>query len=236
MQICSLASKTWKLPLRRQNNRYQQCQQVSSNHHSWLVLSSLDQEPQIITTTTGNNIHKRKNVRRARKWQGRQIAPYFQGNTILPILDLVAAVEPKTLSLIVTKLRTRRLAGLKKESFRELLRTAGILYQYFCWQSYTTWDVLLPSEDLARNTIITKYFWLQPKYSRKWTIRVTMCNIPIQLNGDILAAYLSKYGGNAIKKHLMGRHTVTISLPSFWIGWASRSFPTSFPMSNNKWW
>ena len=25
-------------------------------------------------------------------------------------------------------------------------------------------------------------------------IRVTVCNVPIQLNGDVLAAYLSKYG------------------------------------------
>ena len=41
-------------------------------------------------------------------------APYFQCNTILPIPDLMAAVESKTLSLIVTDLRTRRLADLKK--------------------------------------------------------------------------------------------------------------------------
>ena len=59
-------------------------------------------------------------------------APYFQGNTILLIPELVAAVEPKTLFLIVTDLRTRRLAGLKKESFGELLKTAGIPCRYFC--------------------------------------------------------------------------------------------------------
>ena len=41
-------------------------------------------------------------------------APYFQGNTILRILDLVAAMEPMTLFLIVADLRTRSLAGLKK--------------------------------------------------------------------------------------------------------------------------
>ena len=32
------------------------------------------------------------------------------------------------------------------------------------------------------------------KYRGKRMIRVTMCNIQIQLNGDILTAYLSKYG------------------------------------------
>ena len=122
-------------------------------------------------------------------------APYFQGNTILPITDLVAVVEPKTLSLIVTDLRTRRLAGLKKESFREQLRTAGIPCLYFCRQSYASWDVLLPSEKLASklagNNITTKYFWLQTEYRGKQMIRVTVCNTPIQLNGDVLTAYLT---------------------------------------------
>ena len=136
-------------------------------------------------------------VEHERDWVGKY-APYFQGNTILPIPDLVAAVEPKTLSLIVTDLRTRRLAGLKKESSWELLKTAGIPCRYFCRRSYATWDVLQPSEDLASklagNNITTKYFRLQPEYRRKQAIRVTVYNVPIQLNGDVLAAYLSKYG------------------------------------------
>ena len=42
--------------------------------------------------------------------------------------------------------------------------------------------------------ITTKYFRLQLEYWGKWTVRVTMCNIPIQLNGGVLAAYLCKYG------------------------------------------
>ena len=41
-------------------------------------------------------------------------APYFKDSTILPILELVVEVKPKTLSYIVMDLRTRRLAGLKK--------------------------------------------------------------------------------------------------------------------------
>ena len=52
----------------------------------------------------------------------RKYAKYFKENEILPIPELVEAVEPKTLSFVVTDLRTRRLAGLKKESFEELLK------------------------------------------------------------------------------------------------------------------
>ena len=61
---------------------------------------------------------KGKNAEEHKRDRVGKYAPYFQDNTILPIPNLVAAVEPKTLSLIVTDLRTRRLTGLKKESFR----------------------------------------------------------------------------------------------------------------------
>ena len=87
---------------------------------------------------------------------------YFKENEILPIPDLVEAVEPKTLSFVVTDLKTRRLAGLKKEIFEEALKTAGIPGKNICSRSFATWDVLLPSEDLvkklATNKISTKFF------------------------------------------------------------------------------
>ena len=42
-------------------------------------------------------------------------AKYFRENEILPIPELVQAVEPKTLSFVVTDIKTRRLASLNKE-------------------------------------------------------------------------------------------------------------------------
>ena len=69
-------------------------------------------------------------------------APYFKDNETLPIPELTEAVEPKTLSFVVTDLKTRRLDGIK--------------------------DVLLPSEDLAKKlavgNISTKHYKLQPEY------------------------------------------------------------------------
>ena len=49
-------------------------------------------------------------------------ANYFKEGEILPIPELVEAVEPKTLSFVVTDLKTKRLAGLKKETFEDLLK------------------------------------------------------------------------------------------------------------------
>ena len=135
---------------------------------------------------------------------------YFKENEILPIPELVEAVEPKTLSFIVTDLRTRRLAGLKKEAFEELLKTAGIPGKYFYRRSFATWDVLLPTEEiakkLARSNITTKYFRLQPEYRGQRRIKVTVCNVSMELNGDVIAAYLSSYGGGEDYTQITSAH------------------------------
>ena len=59
-------------------------------------------------------------------------AQYSKENEILLIPEFVLAVEPKTLSFVVTDPRTRRLVRLEKESFEELLKTADIPGGYFC--------------------------------------------------------------------------------------------------------
>ena len=90
-------------------------------------------------------------------------------------------VQPKILSFIITDLKTRRLAGIKKETFEELLKTSGIPARYFCRRSFATWDVLLPTEDLAKklagSNISPKYYRLQPEYKghRKNTSHHVQC-------------------------------------------------------------
>ena len=121
-------------------------------------------------------------------------AQYFKGNRILPIPKLVEAVQPKTLSLIVSDIKTRRLAGLKKDKFEEILKAAGIPARYFCRRSFATWDILLSSQELAtklasNNCINTKQYRLQSEYMGRRRIKVTVCNVPIQLSGDVLAEF-----------------------------------------------
>ena len=144
-------------------------------------------------------------------WKGQQRGPadyerdrvekyakYFKGNEILSIPELVEKLTPRILSLVVSDLKTKRLVGLKKETFEELLRKAGIPCQYFCRKSFATWDVLLPTEDqaakLAANNITTKYFRLQPEYRGTRRLCVTICNVPASITGEVLATYLSSYG------------------------------------------
>ena len=144
-------------------------------------------------------------------WKGQQKGPadyerdrvekyakYFKGNEILPIPELVEKLTPRILSLVVSDLKTKKLVGLKRETFEELLKKAGIPCQYFCRKSFATSDVLLPTEDqaakLAANNVTIKYFRLQPEYRGTRRVRVTICNVPAHITGEVLAAYLSSYG------------------------------------------
>ena len=107
-------------------------------------------------------------------------------------------MPPRIFSLVISDLKTKRLVGLNKETFEELLRKAGIPCQYFCHKSFATWDVRLPSEEQAARAatgdIVTKHFRLQPGYKGTRRLRVTVWNVPAYITGVVLAAYLSAYG------------------------------------------
>ena len=103
-----------------------------------------------------------KNKKLPQDYKKDRVEKYAQ-NRILPIPELVEAVQPKTLSLIVSDIKTRRLAGLKKDKFEEILKAAGIPARYFCRRSFPTWDILLPSQELttklaSNNSINTKQY------------------------------------------------------------------------------
>ena len=82
-------------------------------------------------------------------------AQYFKDNEILPIPEIIEKLEPRILSLVVSDLKTRRLVGLKKEAFEDLLRKAGVPCQYFCRRSFATWDVLQPTKEQTRKAATT---------------------------------------------------------------------------------
>ena len=125
-------------------------------------------------------------------------AEFFVGNEILPIPEIVQKIEPRIVSLVVTDLKTRRLVGLKRESFEDILHTSGVPCQYFCRKSFATWDILMPTKEqaakIAANNISTKFFRLQPEYMVTRRIRVTVCNVPAIITGEMLASFLSSYG------------------------------------------
>ena len=127
-----------------------------------------------------------------------KFAEYFKGNEILPIPEILEKLEPRIVSLVVTDIKTRRLVGLKKEGFEDLIRKADVPCQYFCRRSFATWDALLPSSKqaamVASSNIMTKFSRRQPEYLGTRRIRVTVCNVLALVTGEVLATFLSAYG------------------------------------------
>ena len=123
----------------------------------------------------------------------------FKDGEVLPIPELVGAVEPGTLSFVVTDIGTGRLAGIGREAFEDLLGAAGVPGRYFCRGGFATWDVLLPSEEVAKGLagggVAARFFRLQPEYRGGGGVRVAVCSVSVQLSGDVLAAYLGVCGG-----------------------------------------
>ena len=123
---------------------------------------------------------------------------YFQGSGILSIPELAHEVQPKIVSFVVADLKTRRLAGIGRDTFEDLLGAASVPVRYCCGRGFATWDVLLPSEDLAArlagDSIASGYFRLQPEYMGGRRVEITVCNVPIRLDEEVLAAFLSING------------------------------------------
>ncbi len=47
---------------------------------------------------------------------------------------------------------------------------------------------------MAANNITTKFFRLQPEYLGTRRVRVTVCNVPAYITGEVLASFLSAFG------------------------------------------
>ena len=106
---------------------------------------------------------------------------------------MVAETEPKTLSYIITDLRHKRLAGIMKDTFEDLLKSLGIPCRDICRRSFATLDVPL-AKKLAGSNVPTKNFRFQPEYKGTWWIQVTVCCVLVQLNGDVIAVYMNTNG------------------------------------------
>ena len=102
------------------------------------------------------------------------------------------ALDPCTISLIVIDIKMKRFVGLKKDTFEELMHTESMQEWYFCRQSFATWDVLLPTKELAaklaESWINTKFFQLQPEYMGTRRIHVMICNVSANLPGEVVVS------------------------------------------------
>ena len=151
---------------------------ASKNETSFLTSSIPPGQKQLASPATQVSwAINEKSLQDYKRDRVKKYAQYFQRNEILPIPELVAEVEPKTLSFIITDLRTRRLVRVQKNpQVSHASNFAGTVLPL---------GMSCCPVKLAGSNISTKHFQLQSEYRGKRQIQVTMCNVPLQLNGDI---------------------------------------------------
>ena len=74
-------------------------------------------------------------------------APFIQGDTILPIPDYVEALESRIIFFIISTINAKKLAGICREIFEEMMRISGISCRYFRRRGYH----IYPTPPLGQN-------------------------------------------------------------------------------------
>ena len=132
-------------------------------------------------------------------------------------------VWTKVYLLLHRRLNDQDIGRNKKETF-EILKFAGIACQYFCRRSYATWDILPLPEMLTWINVSTKQFQFKPEFKGTRRIKLTVCIVPLKLNGEAFADYMSASAASKRWKPCAsqtGWHTETSSWTSTLIGRAS---------------
>ena len=116
---------------------------------------------------------------------------------------------------------------------------------YYCRRSYASWDVLPPAEGDAKRyaakNIVTKFYRQQPEYMDSRKIKVTVCNVPVDLPENVLVSFLSTYGrveevSNGAFEIARGRKTATTPSSFVWKGRGSKKSPILLYMKVGRWW
>lgn len=84
---------------------------------------------------------------------------YIKGNKLLTILKTLNAIT-RTISLLMTDVKTCRLVGVSRDDIEEALKCLKIIPKMLSIYSNAMWDILLATEEktkqLTRNILMTK--------------------------------------------------------------------------------
>ena len=123
---------------------------------------------------------------------------FINGNELLAVPDVLEDMEPRTLSFVTFEAGSKKLVGITKENFEEALIAHKVPARYYYRRSFATWDVLLPSKEVAeklcRTDLRTARLRLQPEYMGRRVLKIRINNVPPQIEEDHLGAFLAAYG------------------------------------------
>lgn len=108
------------------------------------------------------------------------------------------AVNTKTIFLLTTDVKTRKLIGGNKETMGGSPKNLKIDAKVFSRRNNDMWDILLAAEDsaksLAGNILTTKCVRLQTEYMGTRKTRVTLHGVHLFISEDHLGFFSEKFG------------------------------------------
>lgn len=138
-----------------------------------------------------------------------QLKDTFKENEFLTIEEAFMAVKKKTVSLLTSDIKSRKLIGVSRETMEEVLKVLQISPKVLARRSNAMWDILLPTEQdakqIAGNILTTKNLRLQTEYMDTRRTRITVHGVPVDVSTDRMGAYFSKFGSVEEVKAITGK-------------------------------
>lgn len=119
-------------------------------------------------------------------------AEYTRGNEFITIPEALNAVHTRTISLLTTNVKSRKLIGVIRESIEKALKSHKILAR----GSNALWDILLATEQEAKQVagyiLETKSVPLQTEYMGARKTKVTVHRVPVDISEDRMGAFFAR--------------------------------------------
>ena len=108
-------------------------------------------------------------------------------------------IDKRIVSVFVVDKRTRKICRSTKDTVVKSLMSLGVKPQRIVkGKGFFSWDILLPTPedclDMTRRDLITKDHIFRTEYEGRRRTRVAVFEVPPQVIGEHLAAYLKRYG------------------------------------------
>lgn len=113
-------------------------------------------------------------------------------------MDALGAVNKKTISLLTTYVKSRKLIGVSRETIRKVIKNWKIRPKVLVRKSNALCDILLTTEQeakqLAGSILTAKWVHFQTEYMRTRKTKVTIQEAPVDISKDLMGMFFAQYG------------------------------------------
>ena len=122
---------------------------------------------------------------------------YFKDRELLTHPEELTIIK-RVVTMVVHDVNLGKLTSVDKDILASALSTCGIKPMMIAKSDYANYDLLLESEEKARDAASkvhrSKNFKMEPMYMGRRHTSLTIYNVPVDISRDCLGAFFSQYG------------------------------------------